>query len=129
MAREREWPGLIAWYENFERALPPGADVYCDQPGFAAPLRYISGHRAYELSARSPERIAALIALMRRKAAAGREVLYLTQQPFADPAASGLAPIGAYPLRSSMLVNTKRGVPTGSKARGADFVLYRVVPS
>ena len=66
---------------------------------------------------------------MRRKAAEGREVLYLSQQPFADPAASGLVPLGSYPLRSSMLANARRGVPTGTKARGADFVLYRVQPS
>jgi hypothetical protein len=129
MASEREWPGLIAWYERFEKAVPPEALFYCDQPGFAAPVRFISGHRAYELSARSPERIGRLVTLMRRKASEGREVLYLSQQPFEDPRAMGLVPVGSWPLRSSMLATSRRGVPTASKARGADFVLYRVQPS
>jgi hypothetical protein len=129
MASGREWPGLIAWYEGFERAVPADAELYCDQPGFAAPLRFISGHRAYELPGRTARRIELLIALMRRKASEGREVLFLSQQPFADPPASGLVPLGAYPLRSTMLTNGRRGVPVGSRPRGADFVLYRVQPS
>jgi hypothetical protein len=129
MASGREWPGLIAWYERFEKEVPRDALLYCDQPGFAAPLRFISGHRAYELPGRSAERIGLLNALMRRKAAEGQEVLYLSQQPFEDPTASGLVPLGSYPLRSSILANARRGVPTGTKVRGADFVLYRVQPS
>lgn len=128
MAAGREWPGLIAWYERFEKAVPKGADLYCDQAGFAAPLRFISGHRAYELPGRSPQRIELLIALMRRKASEGREVLYLSQQQFADPPASGLVPLGSHPLRSTMINNARRGVPVGSRPRGADFVLYRVQP-
>ncbi len=129
MASEREWPGLIAWYERLEAALPAQAELYCDQPGFAAPVRFISGRRAYELPARTTDRIAMLVEMMRRKAAAGREVLFLSQQSFADPRARGLVPIGTYPLRSSMLATSRRGIPTGTKARGADFVLYRVQPS
>jgi hypothetical protein len=129
MAREREWPGLIAWYERLERDLPPRAEIYCDQPGFAAPLRFISGRRAYELNARSPERIGGLVTLMRRKAAEGREILFLSHRPLEDPLPSGLVPLGAYPLRSSMIATSRRGVPETSKARGADFVLYRVQPS
>jgi len=128
MASGREWPGLIAWYERFERAVPVGAELYCDQPGFAAPLRFISGHRAFELPGRTARRVEMLIAMMRRKASEGREILYLSQQPFEDPPARGLVPLGSYPLRSSMLPNSRRGVPVGTKPRGADFVLYRVQP-
>lgn len=129
MASGREWPGLIAWYEQFEQTVPEGAVVYSDQAGFAAPLRFISGHRSYELPVRTAQRIELLIALMRRKAAGGREILYLSQQPFENPSARGLVPLGSYPLRSSMLPNGRRGVPVGTKYRGADFVLYRVQPS
>ena len=129
MAGEREWPGLIAWYERLEKSVPAEALLYSDQPGFAAPLRFISGRRAYELSARSPERVGSLVTLMRRKASEGREVLYLSQQSFDDPRAIGLDPVGSHPLRSSMLATSRRGIPTTSKARGADFVLYRVQPS
>ena len=72
----------------FREGRPRGrADLYCDQPGFAAPLRFISGHRAYELPGRTAQRVEMLLALMRRKAAEGREVLYLSQQPFEDPPA------------------------------------------
>jgi hypothetical protein len=108
MAREREWPGLIAWYEQAERAIPAGAYVYSDQPGFAAPLRYLSGRRAYELAARSPERIERLIALMRRKAAEGAG-LYLSQQRSRTQGRSGWSVSST--VASSMLVNAKRGVP------------------
>jgi len=129
MASGREWPGLITWYERFAQAIPADSELYCDQPGFAAPLRFISGHRAYELPAPTAERIDKLIALMRHKSSEGREVLYLSQQPFADPPARGLVPLGSYPLRSSMLVNSRRGIPLGTKPRVGDFVLYRVQPS
>jgi len=129
MASGREWPGLFAWYERFEKAIPAEALIYCDQPGFAAPLRFISGHRAYELPGANPERVARLITLMRRKASEGREVLYLSQRQFDRAPASGLVPLGSYPLQSSVLVSSKRGVPLGTKPRGADFVLYRVQPT
>lgn len=129
MASGREWPGLIAWYEQFERAVPADAEIYCDQPGFAAPLRFISGRRAFELAGRSEERSAALLALLRRKAAGGRQILYLSQQPFGNPAQSGLVPLGSYPLRSTMITATRRGVPASTKPRTADFVLYRVQPA
>ena len=39
-----------------ERPSAEDAELYCDQPGFAAPLRFIYGHRAYELPGRTPER-------------------------------------------------------------------------
>ncbi len=129
MASGREWPGLIAWYERFEKEIPKDAAIYCDQAGFAAPLRFISGHLAYELPGRTAERIQSLITLMRRKASKGGEILFLTQQLFPDPPAVGLVPIGSYPLRSSMLNSSRRGVPVGTKPRTADFVLYRVQPS
>jgi len=126
MAREREWPGLISWYESFAETLPQDAELYSDQPGFAAAARFISGHRAYELSAPTPARREQLKALMRRRAATGIAVLYLSQQRFDDPRAEGLLPLAPHPLTSSILATTKRGVPRGIKSRGADFVLYRV---
>jgi hypothetical protein len=125
MAREHEWPGLSAWYLSLEKAIPQGAVVYSDQPGFAAPLRFIWGKRSFELVKRSPERIGALLELMRRKAA-GADVLYLSQQAFASPAQEGLVPLGSFPLRSSILAGGDKGVPTRTMYRGGDFVLYRV---
>jgi hypothetical protein len=128
MAREREWPGLIGWCGNLANAVPKDAELYSDQPGFAAAVRFVHGRRAYELSAANPERRGRLLALMRRRAAAGATVLFLTQQKFDDPRAAGLVPVETYPLASSILVERRRGVPTSTKPRGADFVLYRVQP-
>jgi len=129
MAREREWPGLIGWCGNLANAVPQDAEFYSDQPGFAAAVRFVHERRAYELSAANPERRGRLLALMRRRAAAGATVLFLTQQKFDDPRAAGLVPVEAYPLASSILAERRRGVPTSTKPRGADFVLYRVQPS
>ena len=128
MASEREWPGLIDWCGNLANAVPKDAELYSDQPGFAAAMRFVHERRAYELSAANPERRGRLLALMRRRAAAGATVLFLTQQKFGDPRAAGLVPVEAYPLASSILVERQRGVPTSTKPRGADFVLYRVQP-
>jgi 4-amino-4-deoxy-L-arabinose transferase-like glycosyltransferase len=126
MAREREWPGLIRWFESLDLALPRDAELYCDQPGFAAAARFIHGRRAYELSTPTPARRERLKALMRRRAAAGATVLYLSQQRIDDPRAEGLTPLSAHPLASSILETPKRGIPLGTRGRGADFHLYRV---
>jgi hypothetical protein len=66
---------------------------------------------------------------MRRRAATGATVLFLTQQKIADPKAAGLDPVGGFPLISYKLRDSRRGVPTSIKSRGADFVLYRVSPA
>ncbi len=129
MAREREWPGLIGWSEELASAVPAAAELYSDQAGFAAAMRFVYGHRAYELSAPNPERRLRLLTLMRRRAAAGAAVLFLTQQKFGDPQAVGLVPVGAYPLASSKLRDSRRGVPTSTHPRGADFILYQVQPA
>lgn len=128
MAREREWPGLITWSRSLDAALPPGAEIYSDQRGFAAALRFVSGRRAYELSAPNPKRRERLLMLMRRRAKTGATVLFFTQEKYGDPPAVGLVPLGAYPLASSILLETKRGIPTTTKPRGADFILYQVKP-
>ena len=73
--------------------------------------------------------IALMIALMRRKAVEGGQILYLSLQPFENPSACGLVPLGSYPLRSTRLPNGRRGVPVGTKYRGADFVLSQVQPA
>jgi hypothetical protein len=129
MAREREWPGLIDWCESFASAVPADAELYTDQGGFAAALRFVYGRRAYELAAANHNLRGRLLALMRRRAAAGGTVLFLTQQRFDDPRAAGLVPVGTFPLVSSKLDESRRGVPVSIKSRGADFVLYRVSPA
>lgn len=54
MAGHREWPGLVNWYDQMAARIPYGALVYSDQPGFAAPLRFMYGIQAYEVHAMSP---------------------------------------------------------------------------
>ena len=127
MAREREWPGLIGWCENLANAVPQDAELYTDQLGLAATVRFVYGRRAYQLSANPSRRVRSL-ALMRRRAAAGATVLFLTQQKFDDPQAAGLAAVGSFPLASSRLQERRRGVPVSLQPRGAPFVLYRVSP-
>ena len=63
-----------------------------------------------------------------RRAEAGAPVLLLTQQLFGNPVGSGLVPLSSLPLASSILVETKRGIPSATKPRGAELVLYRVLP-
>jgi len=129
MAREQEWPGLIGWCGSFAGVVPADAELYSDQSGFAAAMRFIHGRRAYELAAPNPERNSRLLTMMRRRAATGATVLFLTQRKIDDPRAAGLVPVGAYPFASSRLRESRRGVPTSRHPRGADFVLYRVQPS
>jgi hypothetical protein len=110
-------------------AVPKDAEIYSDQPGFAAALRFVYGRSAYELAAANPGRRGRLLALLRRRAATGTTLLFLTQQKIDDPRAAGLEPVGTFPLASSILHDSQRGVPVSLKSRGGDFVLYRVSPA
>jgi hypothetical protein len=129
MAREREWPGLVAWTRSLGAAVPPGAELYCDQPGFAAAARFVLGRNAYELAGPNERRRQRLLGLMRRRAKAGGPVFFLTQGKFDNPRAAGLEPVGPLPLASSAIPGSRRGVPLATRPRGADFVLYRVLPA
>ncbi|MFH0907142.1 MAG: glycosyltransferase family 39 protein [bacterium] len=122
----RDWSGLIAWYEQVHPAIPDDAIVYSDQPGFAAPLRYLYGKHAFELQIKTDDRRARLAELMAVRIAAGADVWFLTMDgPIQSPALS-FEPIRAIPLHTQILDRRRLSVPTDMKPRGGDFVLYRV---
>ena len=127
MTTLREWPGLIAWYESFEYRIPADALVYCDQRGFAAPLRFIYGKKAFEMHSYTPERRSQLLELMKHKAR-HHQVMFLTMEKSGLEQARFLVPVKSAFLRSSVLANYKYSIPFSTRERGGDFVLYRVVP-
>ena len=131
MARLREWPGLADWMSRVAAAVPADARMFCDQTGFAAPLRFLFGKQAYELqlSERDPKRREALAAVMSAAAKRGEKVFLLTMSgPIsgAEAAASSLLERGKFPLQSRRMETSKREVPQTSKAAGGDFVLYEI---
>ncbi|HEY5999365.1 MAG TPA: hypothetical protein VI078_08735 [bacterium] len=128
MAREREWPGLVDWSRRLAAVVPPDAELYSDQPGFAAAARFVLGRKAYELGGPNERRRERLLGLMRRRAKGGAEVLFLTEGRAGEQPPPGLAPVGSLPLASSTILGTRRGVPRETRPRGGDFVLYRVLP-
>lgn len=128
LARHRDWPGLLAWVERVEQGIPPGATVFCDQPGFAAPLRYLHGHRSYELQRREPDARTKLAEVMRGRLERGEEVVFLTMRGPIPDAGLAFTSLADMPLESSIVQDTLRGIPASLKSRGGNFVLYRVEP-
>lgn len=128
LARHREWPGLTGWYDQLAARIPPGARVYSDQPGFAAPLRFIYGIRAYELRAVPPDRQTDQMVMMMKQAKQDT-VLWLTQTKVPEAQTAQVIPAGDLPLESSILGTTKHEVPRYVRGRGGAFKLYRILPS
>jgi hypothetical protein len=122
----REWPGLVAWFDRVAAAVPPGAQVFADQPGFGAPLRFLHGVAAFELHARGPDRRAQLGEVLRHRLARGEDVWLLGMSgPLPDPHLH-CEPRGDFPLTSGQQNTGKWTIPGGVKPRGGPFVLYRV---
>jgi hypothetical protein len=122
----RDWPGLIEWFERVAPTVPDDALVYCDQPGFAAPLRYLHGKHSFELQLKSDDRRERLADLMAVKLDQGASVCFLSMQgPLRHPGFTG-TPIGVFPLNTHTLETREFEVPEGTKARGGEFVLYRL---
>jgi hypothetical protein len=126
MARYHDWPGLTDWFDRVAPRLPAAATVVCDQPGFAAPLRFLYGLHTLELRYRGPDARTRLLADLARRAEQG-PVYLLTENT------DGLetAPVEAqavFTLRSEIFNTYRRGVPLTMKPRGAELVLYRHWP-
>jgi len=126
LARHRDWPGLLDWVTRVEQGIPPGSTVFCDQPGFAAPLRYLHGHRSYELQRREPDARSKLAGIMRARLERGEPVVFLSMRGPISDAALTFTPLAELPLESTIVQDTLRGIPSSLKLRGGDFVLYRV---
>jgi len=130
LARNREWPGLIAWFENAQRQIPPGARMYTDQPGFAAPLRFLWQRRTYELQHPGPKNRNDFYALLGRAARRHGVVYYLTQRPLPDAAGSSVryTPAASLSLSSGTIQQRRVHLPDGVTPRGGPFALYQVEP-
>jgi hypothetical protein len=126
--RHRDWPGLMAWYDQLVPSIPAEATVFCDQPGFAAPLRYLYGRHTYELQRRSDDARDKLAEVMRSRMELGESVYLLSMRGPIDHPAVVMTPVAEFPLRSHILQDQTRGIPRTTKSRGGDFVLYQVGP-
>jgi hypothetical protein len=126
MAGTSEWAGMVTWYEQLHPHIPGTAIVYCDQPGFAAPLRFIYGKRAWEMQLRSPDNRLRLAGVMQGKLEGGEEVMFLSQGGPVPDDRLAFDEIGSFPFTSSILFDRRRTVPVTHRPRGADFMLYRV---
>ena len=129
LSQRRDWHGLVAWYDKVNAALPQGATLVSDQPGFAAPLRFLYGHRAFELHDKGPGAYEKLARVFERWTGRGEKVWYLSMNAFPSGAGIRLTPRADLPLYSAMLEHAKRGVPRELKDRSGAFVLYEVESS
>ena len=122
MASMRDWPGLVAWFRQLAQGIPPGAVVFCDQPGFAAPLRFLHGVRAHEIHGGLS---ACDFALRHRQDLLRIDgtplLLTMRSQPLAHSAAC--IPLATFSLSSHTQRQPRRTVPDGVKPRGGIFFL------
>jgi len=128
MATHHEWPGLVRWYDQLASKIPPGATVYSDQPGFAAPLRFLYGFRAYELRELPPDRRTDPLEIM-QKDAKRDTVMWLTETEAPDAMKARLIKVTELPMNSSILGSTKYTVPRHTRPRGGAFRLYQILPA
>jgi hypothetical protein len=126
MAETREWPGLVRWYDEVVQMIPSDAIVLCDQPGFAAPLRFLYGIHAHEIY--GGQTAAAILSNYRdelRELGQPVRVLTMRRQPAMDGVE--LREIGQSALRSHILEHPKYHVPMHTKGRGGNFVVWQVI--
>ena len=124
VARHGDWPGLSGWCRAVAGKIPDTAVVYCDQPGFAAPLRFLFNRRAFELHDRSDGRWDKLGHVMKERLVRGEDVYLLTMSERPETGAE-LSQVDAFPLESRVIRESRRGIPRDTKPRGGPFVLYR----
>lgn len=128
MARQREWPGLVDWYDKMSATIPSGALVYSDQPGFAAPLRFMYGIQAYELRALSHGQRIDPIMIMMMKHAEQNSVFWLTESDVPEAYIAYATPKATISLLSVVLGTRTHSVPSHVRGRSAKFTLYSIKP-
>jgi len=123
MSRNREWAGAAAWFRNAAGLMPAGSCVVSDQPGFAAPLRFLHGHLAWETAKRAGigEAVEAL-----QRCNGGEPVYLLTAS--APPPGIGAAPVASLQMQSHIQRSARHAVPLSTRPRGGSFTLYRIPP-
>ncbi len=127
LARTPDWPGLTAWLENVARRLPDGALLITDQPGFAAPFRFIWDRPALELRRREAAYYDMVAEHLARPGNRGKSTYFLSQARLPENLERMVEQPGtAVPLRSFVVGNARWRIPAETFFRGGDFVLYRV---
>lgn len=126
----RDWPGLVNWYQDVQAELPRDAAVFCDRPGFASPLRFIWGYQSFELNRPTPDRLEAFDEILERRAMRDGHVYLITERDIHKDAGQRhavrwhrLAPI---PMTSSIMNHSRTRIPAGSRSRGGEFSIYVV---
>jgi hypothetical protein len=127
MLKAREWPGLVRWYQDVAGAVPVGATVFTDLPGFGAPLRFLYSIRAYEYNHKNEARKPDFFDVVKQRVVRGEAVFLLTRA--GQPATAGLdfREQERFPLNTSAVGRSRHGVPRASMPRVANMVLYRAV--
>lgn len=121
----REWPGLVQWVEEVAGIIPGDTLVLCDQPGFAAPFRFLHGLHAHEVyrdvtATEVIERHKNHLDNMEQKVF----VLSMREQPSKE--GIRLREIGSKPLVSHIFEQPRHRIPTQTRGRGGPFVLWEV---
>ena len=127
MASSRDWPGLDHWLRGLARQIPAQSIVFCDQPGFAAPLRFLHGINAHEIHGN----ICGEEFARRHRSVLTRQnepVFILTMQDFSKEPHSVLQPVWQTTLSSCIQEQPRRSIPLGTKKRGGTFWLCSVRP-
>ena len=124
----REWPGLVRWYDKVARAVPAGATVFTDLPGFGAPLRFLYSIKAYEYNHKNVAQKPDFFGVLKQRLDRGEAVFLLTKP--GPPAAAGLdfQEQKRFALASSAVGRSRHGIPRESMPRVATIVLYRAQP-
>lgn len=129
LQRHRDWPGLKAWLNSVQSALPADAIIYSDQPGFAAPFRFLYGISAYTPVLRSAEERLAFEAHLLRRLDQGDTLRLLSLNPLPESLRPFLSAQQAFPLQTSELTQPRRTIPRERRSRGGAFTLYTLSPS
>jgi hypothetical protein len=125
MAASSDWPGLCRWYDHLAKTIPARAIVYCDQPGFAAPLRFMYGISSFEYYG---DKSIAEFVQQRRQDLCDRNaniyILTTRQQP--RLAGIEMRKMEHFTLQSHIQLQPRYSIPDGVKKRGGEFSLYHV---
>jgi hypothetical protein len=122
---QTEWPGLANWFRAVDDALPESAIVYTDQPHFGSTLRFLFGHRAYELQHPSPERREQFVETLSLGVDRHDALWLLTQNAITNiPDNLRIEEKNFLPLDTHMMEQPPDAAPTGLRGRGGDFRLY-----
>lgn len=121
-----EWPGLEHWLADVNRHLPEDAVLFCDQPGFAAPFRFMYGHRAYMPVVRGLDDQDHFEAFLLQTLQTENSIFLLSLRDPPDIEGVTIKQQHAFPLTSSILFNPQKGIPGLRRGRGGEFVLYEL---